>query len=119
LQALGCWELPVLHDAWRAGGIDAVWAQMEAPAEVSEAAVQGMAASRSTRPVMTAVPGDQGVGGQGVGGEGVGGAVHVYATGFRASPYADVRPAGAGPGTARGPAAPRRLWHASPGSAGG
>jgi error-prone DNA polymerase len=115
LQALGCWELPVLHDAWRAGGMDAVWAQMEAPAEVSEAAVQGMAASRSTRPVMTAVPGGQGV----VGGEGVGGAVHVYATGFRASPYADVRPAGAGPGTARGPAAPRRLWHASPGSAGG
>ena len=43
----------------------------------------------------------------------------VYATGFRASPYADVKPPGDGTGTARGRGAPRRLWHSSPGSAGG
>jgi error-prone DNA polymerase len=39
--------------------------------------------------------------------------VLVHASGFRQSPYADVRPAGE---DAR--AAPRKLWHASPGSAG-
>ena len=123
MQALGCWELPVLHAAWRAGGLDAVWAEMDMPIDVSEAAVHGMAASRSTRPVMTNPP----LVGGGAGHSGVGGAVHVYATGFRASPYADVKPAGDGSGTSRGPAvprgvptrAPRRLWHSSPGSAGG
>ena len=26
LRATGCWELPVLHEAWRAGGLDAVHA---------------------------------------------------------------------------------------------
>jgi error-prone DNA polymerase len=93
---------------------------MELLAEVSEAAVHGMAASRSTRPVMTRPP----LVGGGVGHSGVGGAVHVYPTGFRASPYADVKPAGDGTGTSRGrgapsSAAPRRLWHSSPGSAGG
>jgi error-prone DNA polymerase len=99
MQAVGCWELPVLHAAWQRGGLAAVEQEMAVPVGVSEAAVQGMAASRSTRPVMAGAPG-------------VGGPVHVYATGFRASPYADVKPAGAG-------AAPRRLWHSSPGSAGG
>jgi len=58
--------------------------------------------------------------GGGAGHSGVGGAVHVYATGFRASPYADVKPAGNGAGPGRQTsAAPRRLWHSSPGSAGG
>jgi error-prone DNA polymerase len=104
MQALGCWELPVLHAAWQSGGLDAVWAEMESPAVVTEEAVHGMAESRSTRPVMVGVPS---------GHSGVGGAVHVYATGFRASPYADVKPAG------EGTAAPRRLWHSSSGSAGG
>ena len=42
---------------------------------------------------------------------GVGGRPEIYANGFELSPYADVRPAGS--------SAPRRLWHASPGSAGG
>jgi error-prone DNA polymerase len=115
MQALGAWELPVLHAAWQAGGLDAVWEEMELPAYVSEEAVLGMAASRSTRPVMVAPPAAHDSGHSGVGG-----AVHVYATGFKASPYADVKPAGDGTGTARGrPAPPRRLWHSSPGSAGG
>ncbi len=117
MQALGCWELPALHAAWLAGGMAAVLQLMDAPASMSEAAVQGAAASRSSRPVMTSPP----LVGGGAGHSGVGGAVHVYATGFRASPYADVKPAGNGSGTARGPAtpgAPRKLWHSSPGSAG-
>jgi error-prone DNA polymerase len=41
----------------------------------------------------------------------VGGGAHVYSTGFRANPYADIKPAGDGIPT-------RKLWHASPGSAG-
>jgi error-prone DNA polymerase len=41
----------------------------------------------------------------------VGGGAHVYSTGFRANPYADIKPAGDGVPT-------RKLWHASPGSAG-
>jgi error-prone DNA polymerase len=99
MQAIGCWELPALHAAWLSGGLAAVEAEMDRPAVVTEAAVQGAAESRSTRPVMSRVPD-------------VGGPAHVYASGFRASPYADIKPAGAGPG------APRKLWHASPGSSG-
>ena len=45
----------------------------------------------------------------------VGGGSLVHPTGFRQSPYADIKPAGEG--TGRG--APRKLWHSSPGSAGG
>ncbi len=117
MQAVGCWELPALHAAWQSGGLDAVWELMATPALVTEAAVQGAAASRSSRPVMTSPP----LVGGGAGHSGVGGAVHVYATGFRASPYADVKPAGDGVGTSGGrpvPSAPRKLWHASQGSAG-
>ena len=109
MQAVGCWELPALHDAWLFGGLDAVGELMHAPTLVTEAAVQGAAASLSSRPVMTSPP------------PLVGGSARVYATGFRASPYADVKPAGDGSGTPGGrpaPAAPRKLWHASPGSAG-
>ncbi len=117
MQAVGCWELPALHSAWLEGGLEAVWALMATPAAVTEAAVQGAAASRSSRPVMASPP----LVGGGAGHSGVGGAVHVYATGFRASPYADIKPAGDGTGTSGGrptPAAPRKLWHASPGSSG-
>ena len=117
MQAVGCWELPVLHDAWLSGGLEAVWELMHAPARVTEAAVQGAAASRASRPVMASPP----LVGGGAGHSGVGGSAHVYATGFRASPYTDVKPAGDGAGTSGGrstPAAPRKLWHASPGSAG-
>jgi error-prone DNA polymerase len=48
----------------------------------------------------------------------VGGAVHVYATGFRANQYADVKPAGDGTGTSGGRPVPRKLWHSSQGSSG-
>ena len=103
MQATGCWELPALRAEWESGGLPAVWAAMERPALVSEAAVRGAADSRSSRPVVVTPP---------VGGTAP---VLVHATGFRQSPYADVKPAGG----ETGGRAPRRLWHSSPGSAGG
>jgi error-prone DNA polymerase len=128
LRATGAWELPPLWDAWTAGGLTAVHAALdEADARARESAysaraTEGAAASRSTRPVM--VPPDLGGATGTAAGEeekragGMGGGtghrrVLVHASGFRQSPYADVRPAGE---DAR--AAPRKLWHASPGSAG-
>jgi error-prone DNA polymerase len=137
LRATGAWELPPLWDAWVAGGLPAVHAALdEADARAHESSLaysargtEGAAASRSTRPVM--VPPDLGArlgadtaeagrasddeerraGGMG------GGTRHrrvlVHASGFRQSPYADVRPAGEDTR-----AAPRKLWHSSPGSAG-
>ena len=100
INATGCWELPALHAAWQGGGLAAVAELMEVPVLVTEQAVQGAAASRSTRPVLATPP--------------VGGGSHLHPTGFRQSPYADIRPSGADPR-----AAPRRLWHSSPGSSGG
>jgi error-prone DNA polymerase len=94
LRATGCWEMGELYEAWREGGTDAVHALMARPAgPPTEEAVEGAAASRSTRPVMHRVL--------------------VHASGFKVSPYADLRP----PGTSTKDA-PRKLWHASPGSSG-
>jgi error-prone DNA polymerase len=100
LNATGCWELPALQAAWEAGGLAEVAEAMRTPAAASEQAVHGAAASRSTRPVVVTPP--------------VGGGSRLHPTGFRSSPYADIRPSGADPRSA-----PRRLWHSSPGSSGG
>jgi error-prone DNA polymerase len=97
LRATGCWELSVLRDAWEYGGIDAVHAAMQAPAELTEASVQGSAESFASRPVMASPP-------------------LKYANGFALSPYADIRPAGTSP---KGGRPPGKLWHSSPGSSGG
>ncbi len=98
LLALGAWELPELHEAWQRGGLAAVYDLMEAPSTTTmDAAVEGLAASRSAVPVLTKPP--------------VGGRAHEYSSGFRASPYADIKPAGT-------TGAPRKLWHSSPGSPG-
>ena len=106
LRATGCWELPALRDAWEAGGESAVLQLMASPAGVSELAVQGAAASRSSRPVMVNPPPMSTLSTMAKAQE--------YATGYRLSPYADIKPSG---GDAR--SAPRRLWHSSPGSSGG
>jgi error-prone DNA polymerase len=102
LRATGAWELPALHEAWEAGGTDAVAELMAAPGELTERAITGAAASRSTRPVMVRP-------------------VLVHPTGFRMSPYADIKPAGEDAKAAARHAAagaPRKLWHSSPGSSG-
>jgi error-prone DNA polymerase len=102
LRATGAWELPALHEAWEADGLDGVRELMAAPGELTEQAITGAAASRSTRPVMVRP-------------------VLVHPTGFRMSPYADIKPAGDDAATAARHAAaraPRKLWHSSPGSSG-
>jgi error-prone DNA polymerase len=129
LRATGAWELTGLHDTWVRAGPAAVVELMGLPADgYSAEAVAGAAQSRSTRPVMVRPP----VGRTGPGsaladapdaptGEpqpGVAGGmgrrrVLVHPSGFRMSPYADVKPPG---GDVSG--APRKLWHSSPGSAG-
>jgi len=119
LRATGCWELPTLHQIWKEEGIEAVRAFMDEVPEgfggvgsVGEAAVEGAAESRSTRPVMADPPaaGQQGTGTAG----GMGRRrVLVHSSGFKLSPYADIKPAGEDTKSA-----PRKLWHRSPGSAG-
>ncbi|MGY1697260.1 DNA polymerase III subunit alpha [Geodermatophilus sp. SYSU D00814] len=108
IRATGAWELPALYEAWETGGPAAVAEHMAAPGEFTEQAIAGAAASHGARPVVVRP-------------------VLVHPTGFRMSPYADIKPAGDDAGTAarraaaqRGPAAsaPRKLWHSSPGSSG-
>ena len=100
LRATGCWELPVLRQTWELDGMPAVWQAMEAqsitPTEqaLTERGLQGAAASHSSRPVIVRP-------------------VLVHPSGFRMSPYADLKPPGEGTKTV-----PRKLWHASPGSSG-
>ena len=75
-----------------------------------ENAVAGAAESRSTRPVV-ATPGDP-TGRGPAGGMGQR-RVLVHSSGFKLSPYADIKPAGE-----ETKQVARKLWHRSPGSAG-
>nr|CAA9352268.1 MAG: Error-prone repair homolog of DNA polymerase III alpha subunit [uncultured Nocardioidaceae bacterium] len=130
LRATGCWEMAELFEAWQREGIDGVHAMIEQVPEgftASESAVQGAAASRSSRPVV-AKPGDSSTVGtyesdveeQALSGGGMGRRrVLVHASGFRQSPYADIKPAGEDATKVPTGSAPRKLWHSSPGSSGG
>ena len=91
LRATGCWELGEVRRSWLAGGIDAVTTMVTAVHEPDEA---GVAPARRR--------------------------VLVHASGFRQSPYADIKPAGPDPARppVPGPSAPSKLWHTSPGSSG-
>jgi error-prone DNA polymerase len=120
LRATGCWELTSLYETWRTGGPAAVAAAMAEPAEYTEAAVAAAAESRSTRPVMVTPPKVREYSGVSSGarsGSTAGGMgrrrVLVHPSGFQQSPYADLKPAGTNVKSA-----PRKLWHASPGSSG-
>ncbi|MCY7373617.1 MAG: hypothetical protein LH461_07955, partial [Spirochaetaceae bacterium] len=137
MRATGAWELTELHEAWRHGGLDAVAYLMALDAltgpvtDLTNLSVAGAAQSRSSRPVMTRPP----VGSAAevyepreLGGKPAGGGmsqprrVLVHPSGFRQSPYADIKPPGDDAKTAarkEGAKAPRKLWHSSPGSSGG
>ena len=118
IRATGAWELSALQDAWTAGGIAAVRDALET-------------ADRISRERAEPLPKDAGDGPDrhlGVGETPAGRRVLVHASGFKQSPYADIRPAGGDVRESRSAASlvpsdipqgpPRKLWHASPGSAG-
>ena len=125
LRATGCWELPGLFALWRREGIDAVRAVMAVVPEGFtgvgvETAVAGAAESRATRPVMArpqSFPTDEEPAQQDTAKGAAGGMgrrrVLVHSSGFKLSPYADVKPAGEPTKDVA-----RKLWHRSPGSAG-
>ena len=156
IRATGAWELGVVHEAWRSGGVPAVAALLDARsgthADSDAAAVEGRAGSRSSRPVTSAPPTGTGSGAGGMGQKGsdLGHAerarrVLVHASGFRQSPYADIKPQGIDAADTRAQAEaaratsrekeppepdeaavtpptrtppPGKLWHSSPGSSG-
>lgn len=112
IRATGAWELAALWDAWQLDGLPAARAAIatgEAEARARAEATEQAARERDAR---------------------TGRRVLVHASGFKQSPYADIRPPGADPRSGRGappvavpqePAAAlpsRKLWHASPGSSG-
>jgi len=161
LRATGAWELPALWDVWVEGGADAVRAAMTAPPvwDEVEGAADGEASRSSRRPgparppvrefggglittqehaaayeeageAATGLPTGDRAGGMGGSPEHLR-RVLVHASGFRQSPYADIKPAGEDGRDPRRLAAeaenaddrrrrepPRKLWHASPGSSG-
>jgi error-prone DNA polymerase len=104
VRATGCWDLALLHRLWLAEGASGVHAVLDsAPRPADSGGLRAPA-----------------------------GRVWQYASGFRKSPYADIRPAGADPSDGRGitraapgkaaaaaaEAAPAKLWHSSHGSPG-
>ncbi len=94
LRATGAWDLGRLSDLWRAEGMAAVHAEMaRVPSGFADSDSSGGAGAGTPSRVM------------------------VHTSGFRMSPYADIKPAGGSPGTVTGDVA-RKLWHRSPGSAG-
>ncbi|WP_235531460.1 DNA polymerase III subunit alpha [Phycicoccus sp. Soil748] len=113
LRATGAWELTPLWEAWTSGGLEAVHAAMDASEQAaSELAELAEEAQRSSEPA--------------------GRRVLVHASGFRQSPYADIKPPGEDVRGSRALAQgaqvpddgvgrlepPRKLWHSSPGSSG-
>ncbi len=136
LRATGAWELSGLWEAWTRGGLAAVHAELYEADErahalaaageaFDETAAAGAAESRSSRPVMSPTTGGDAAGGMG----GSRRRVLVHASGFKQSPYADIKPAGGdvrdsrklpneGHAVPDKGAPPRKLWHASPGSSG-
>jgi len=112
LRATGAWELSGLWDAWSQGGLEAVH---EALSEADGRGVDEDGAADATG-----------------GTKGPRTRMLVHASGFKQSPYADVKPAGgdvrdsrklpkegnAVPLQGQEGTPPRKLWHASPGSSG-
>jgi error-prone DNA polymerase len=124
LRATGAWELGAVLETWRDGGLPAVADLLGADSGArftgaGPGSRAGAAASRSSRPVVAAAPSGAGgwsEGGAGVGSSSAGGStaggmgqrgstaaaqerarrVLVHASGFRQSPYADIKPQGTG-----------------------
>ena len=124
LRATGCWEMPRLHEIWKHQGVANVWDFMsELPLGFDAGdlggrqSVTGAAESRSSRPVVTQPPRLDETEPAAAPVTRAGGMgrrrVLVHASGFKQSPYSDIRPAGDDTKSV-----PRTLWHRSPGSPG-
>ena len=92
LRATGCWELPLIRELWLSQGVAGVQAMIAASPHPDRHPSVDPAAAAAIRGGTTldapTSPGSPGASGS---------AAHrvlVYASGFRKSPYADVRPAG-------------------------
>jgi len=105
LRATGAWELSGLWEAWSRSGLEGVYAALSEADERGSARVDAAGGTSGTRRML------------------------VHASGFKQSPYADIRPAGGdvrdsrklpeeGHAIPEDGAPPRKLWHASPGSSG-
>jgi error-prone DNA polymerase len=131
IRATGCWELGPLHEVWQAGGRHAVAAHLATfpvvdPRRRPEVEVVDVPVTDAD-PAGPVGPAPVGAGRGVSGGMGQRRRVLVHASGFKQSPYADVKPAGGEPGAVpkptegqpgQGRRPPSRLWHASPGSSG-
>ena len=90
IRATGCWELGEVRRAWLADGVAGVVALVNAGRSVDAVAdADGETTTPARRRVL------------------------VHASGYRQSPYADIKPAGTD-----GSRPPAKLWHSSPGSSG-
>lgn len=114
LRATGAWDLTELHQVWRER-LETGASRRQALAAVLELVERVPARPSVPEPATSSSP--EPAEGPGEGRTRAGGMgqrrVLVHASGFKQSPYADVKPAGV-------PAsqAPRKLWHSSPGSSG-
>ena len=115
LRATGCWELGAVRQLWLDQGLPGVQQMLDESAPVEAGGPAGAPRERTAG---------------GAGGMGQRRRVLVHASGFRMSPYADIKPAGVD--VKQGSPAPRtvaqdqqdpadppaKLWHSSPGSSG-
>ena len=100
LRATGAWDLGRLQELWETEGMAAVHEELARTPEGFGGEAAGPA--RAGPPQGSS-------------------RVLVHTSGFKMSPYADIKPAGQSTGVVTGPVAAqvaRRLWHRSPGSAG-
>jgi error-prone DNA polymerase len=113
LRATGAWELSELLQLWNAVGTGAVLDLIDS----SPAPGRGLPSGAGSVLVPDTDSGTGGNGGNTDAGPTAGGMgrrrVLVHPSGFRQSPYADVKPPGE---STKAP--PRKLWHSSPGSSG-
>jgi error-prone DNA polymerase len=105
LRATGAWELSGLWEAWSRGGLEGVQSALSEADEHDADRGDAAAGAGGSRRVL------------------------VHASGFKQSPFADIKPAGGdvrdsrklpmeGHAVPDEGAPPRKLWHASPGSSG-
>ena len=110
LRATGCWELAEIWQLWRQSGVAGVHQVLADSPEPRRGNSQPHTSRKTDQPT--------------AGGMGQRRRVLVHASGFRMSPYADIKPAGDEAGKPQprpasdrdGP--PGKLWHSSPGSSG-